>query len=196
MKKIVNWKNAFIGLLIVNILIAAFAVALVFLPNNSKLKFMGNGKEDDRKRVALTIQSDKADINELIRYYLEKETRRPLNYEVVLTDKVELRGEMTVFERNLPLTMTFVPEVQENGDVLLKQDSMSIGRLQVPVSMVLKYVADNYPLPEWVKIIPKEQSIYVSLQDLELQSDTKVRFSTFDLEKNDIKLNLLVPVED
>lgn len=196
LKKVVNWKNAFIGLLIINILIAASAIILALLPNNTKFKLMGNGNGEDRKRVALTIQSDKQDINALIQYYLEKETRRPLNYEVLLTDRVELRGEMTVFERDIPLTMTFIPEVQENGDIMLKQDSMSIGRLQVPVSMVLKYVADNYPLPEWVEIIPNEQSIYVSLQELELQSDTKVQFSRFDLEQNDIKLNLLVPVED
>ncbi|WP_064099440.1 YpmS family protein [Sutcliffiella horikoshii] len=193
-KRVINWKTAFIGLLIVNILIAGVAISMVFLPNHSN--FMLNGDGDDRKRVAFNIQSDKEDLNELIRYYLEKETKRPLNYEVSLTDRVELRGEMKVFERDIPLTMTFIPEVQENGDVALKQDSMSIGRLQVPVSMVLKYVADNYPLPPWVKIVPNEQSIYVALQELELQSDTKVEFTKFDVENNDIRFRLLVPVED
>lgn len=193
-KKVINWKTAFISLLILNILIAGAAILMVFLPKHTSFKLNGDG--DDRKRVAFNIQSDKDDLNELIRYYLEKETRRPLNYEVRLTDRVELRGEMKVFERDIPLTMTFIPEVQENGDVALKQDSMSIGRLQVPVSMVLKYVADNYPLPSWVKIIPNEQSIYVALQELELQSDTKVEFTKFDVENNDIRFRLLVPVED
>ncbi len=193
-KKVINWKTAFLGLLIINILIAGVAIFMVFLPKHTNFKLNGNG--DDRKRVAFNIQSDKEDLNELIRYYLEKETKRPLNYEVALTDRVELRGEMKVFERDIPLTMTFIPEVQENGDVALRQDSMSIGRLQVPVSMVLKYVADNYSLPRWVKIIPNEQSIYVALQELELQSDTKVEFTKFDVENNDIRFRLLVPVED
>ncbi|NMH72998.1 YpmS family protein [Bacillus sp. RO2] len=193
-KKVINWKTAFLSLLVINIIIAGVAIFLVLLPKHSKFNLPG--KDDDRKRVAFTIQSDKENLNELIRYYLEKETRRPLNYEVVLTDRVELRGEMTVFERNIPLTMTFMPEIQENGDVVLKQDSMSIGRLQVPVSMVLKYVGDNYPLPSWVTIIPNEQSIYVALQELELQSDTKVKFTKFDLERDDIEFKLLVPVED
>jgi uncharacterized protein YpmS len=193
-KRIVNWKTAFLFLLAINILIAGAAIFLALLPNHSKFKLTGN--EDDRKRVAFNIQSEKEDLNELIRYYLEKETKRPLNYEVALTDRVELRGEMTVFQRDIPLTMTFIPEVQENGDVILKQDSMSIGRLQVPVSMVLKYVGENYPLPPWVSIIPNEQSIYVALHELDLQSDTKVEFSTFDLENDDIQFRLLVPVED
>ncbi|WP_078380299.1 YpmS family protein [Sutcliffiella halmapala] len=193
-KKVINWKIAFLSLLIVNILIAGIAIILVLLPNHPKMMLSQN--DDDRARVAFNIRSDKNDLNDLIRYYLEKETKRPLNYEVLLTDRVELRGEMTVFERDIPLTMTFIPEVQENGDVNLKQDSMSIGRLQVPVAMVLKYVGDNYPLPSWVRIVPSDQSIYVSLEELELQSDAKVEFTKFNLETDDIEFKLLVPVED
>ncbi|MBM7619410.1 uncharacterized protein YpmS [Bacillus tianshenii] len=191
-----NWKVAFFSLLIINILIAGMVVVLVLLPKHSNLLRLNEEKADDRQRVSFNIQSDKQDLNQLVAYYLEKETKRPLNYEVKLTDRVELRGEMTVFERDIPLTMTFIPQVQENGDVNLKQDSMSIGRLQVPVSMVLKYVGDNYPLPSWVSILPEEQSIYVSLQELELRSDAKVEFTKFDLEKDDIEFRLLVPVED
>lgn len=195
-KRVMNWKVAFFSLLIINILIAGMVVVLVLLPKHSNLLRLNEEKADDRQRVSFNIQSDKQDLNQLVAYYLEKETKRPLNYEVKLTDRVELRGEMTVFERDIPLTMTFIPQVQENGDVNLKQDSMSIGRLQVPVSMVLKYVGDNYPLPSWVSILPEEQSIYVSLQELELRSDAKVEFTKFDLEKDDIEFRLLVPVED
>jgi len=191
-----NWKVAFFSLLIINILIAGLAIVLVLLPKHSNLLRLSEKEVDDRQRVSFNIRSDKEDLNKLVEYYLQKETKRPLNYEVRLTDRVELRGEMTVFERDIPLTMTFIPQVQENGDVNLKQDSMSIGRLQVPVSMVLKYVGDNYPLPSWVSILPDEQSIYVSLQELELRSDAKVEFTKFDLEKDDIEFKLLVPVED
>ncbi|WP_223701925.1 YpmS family protein [Sutcliffiella deserti] len=193
-KVLLNWKSAFITLFTLNILIALIALFLVMVPDHSKFKF--TERADDRERVAFTIQSDKEDLNELIRFYLEKETRRPLNYEVRLTDRVELKGAMTVFERDIPLTMTFIPEVQENGDVRLKQDSMSVGRLQVPVSMVLKYVGDNYPLPPWVRIVPSDQSIYVALNELELQSDTKVQFTKFNLENDEIEFKLLVPVEE
>lgn len=195
-KRVMNWKVAFFSLLIINILIAGLAIVLVLLPKHSNLLRLSEKEADDRQRVSFNIRSDKEDLNKLVEYYLEKETKRPLNYEVRLTDRVELRGEMTVFERDIPLTMTFIPQVQENGDVNLKQDSMSIGRLQVPVSMVLKYVGDNYPLPSWVSILPDEQSIYVSLQELELRSDAKVEFTKFDLEKDDIEFKLLVPVED
>ncbi|MFE7062290.1 YpmS family protein [Sutcliffiella sp. NPDC057660] len=195
-KRVMNWKVAFFSLLIINILVAGLAIVLVLLPKHSNLLRLSQEEADDRQRVSFNIRSDKEDLNKLVEYYLEKETKRPLNYEVRLTDRVELRGEMTVFERDIPLTMTFIPQVQENGDVNLKQDSMSIGRLQVPVSMVLKYVGDNYPLPSWVSILPDEQSIYVSLQELELRSDAKVEFTKFDLEKDDIEFKLLVPVED
>lgn len=192
-QKIRSWKSAFFLLLIVNIIIAITVSFLIFLPNGNNIMF--NKKEDDRKRVGFTIQSNKDDLNELIDYYLTRDAKRPLNYDVTLTDRVELRGEITVFERNIPLTMTFVPEVQENGDVILNQDSMSIGRLQVPVAMVLKYVADNYPLPEWVTIVPNEQLIYVGITELKLQGDTKVKLINFDLEKDELVFRLYVPVE-
>ncbi|WP_096154384.1 YpmS family protein [Bacillus sp. FJAT-45066] len=193
LQRIKSWKSSFFILLIVNIIIALTVSFLIFLPNGNKIMF--NKNEDERKRVGFTIQSNKEDLNDLIDYYLKRETKRPLNYDVTLTDRVELRGEITVFERNIPLTMTFVPEVQENGDVILNQDSMSIGRLQVPVAMVLKYVADNYPLPEWVTISPSEQLIYVGITELKLQGDTKVKLVNFDLEKDDLVFRLYVPVE-
>ncbi|AST91750.1 MULTISPECIES: YpmS family protein [Sutcliffiella] len=193
LQKILTWKFGFIALLTLNIIISSIVLLLVFLPKENRFKT--NYNDDSRKRVGFTIKSNKDDLNQLISYYLQKETKRPLNYEVVLTNMVELRGEMKVFEREIPLTMTFDPQVQENGDVLLVQDSMSIGRLQVPVSMVLKYVADNYPLPEWVYINPSDSTIYVSLNDLHLTSDTKVKFVDINLEQDNFVFQLFVPVE-
>ena len=192
--KVWNWKVSFLILLAINIVVISIVFLLVFLPKDHRFKFNDN-ESDERQRIGFSIESNKDDLNQLIRYYLEKESKRPLNYEVALTDRVELRGEMKVFEREIPLTMSFIPDVQPNGDVLLTQDSMSIGRLQVPVSMVLKYVADNYSLPEWVYINPSESTIYVALNDLHLMSDTKVKFVDLDLENDNIIFQLFVPVE-
>lgn len=44
-------------------------------------------------------------------------------------------------------------------------------------------------------IMPKKEKIYLSLDKLKLQGDTKVRADTLNLKKDDISFTLLVPVK-
>ncbi|EFR87317.1 conserved hypothetical protein [Listeria marthii FSL S4-120] len=72
---------------------------------------------------------------------------------------------------------------------------MSAGALPLPVSYVMNYVNKNFKFPDWVTIIPKKEKIYLSLDKLKLQGDTKVRADTLNLKKDDISFTLLVPVK-
>jgi uncharacterized protein YpmS len=78
---------------------------------------------------------------------------------------------------------------------LLKQKSISIGALNLPVTYVMKIIQQNYKLPNWVVIEPNNESIYVSLQEMELKSDIKVRANSFNLKRDDISFTLWVPVK-
>jgi uncharacterized protein YpmS len=108
---------------------------------------------------------------------------------------VELMGSVPVFTSNLDFKLDFEPKALENGDILLKQKSISVGQLNLPVSYVLKVIRDSYNFPEWVKIQPTDELIYVSLQDMKLKSDIKVRANEFNLKEDNISFRLLVPVD-
>ncbi|MFK4997809.1 DUF2140 family protein [Bacillus sp. N9] len=98
MNKKNKWKILFITLLSINILLIS-AVGLIFflatdqepIPEQNTTK--QNGSE-------FLIQTEKSDLNALITHYIEKEALNgPINYQVLLTDEVELYGDIQVFHK-------------------------------------------------------------------------------------------------
>lgn len=146
--------------------------------------------------VDFHIKTNKADLNEIINHYLEKEVLTGgIHYEIRLEDDVELYGTMPVFSQNISMKLTFEPEALENGDLILRQKAMKIGELPLPASHVLKFIKDKYQLPDWVLIQPKEELVYVSLENMKLKSDVKVKIDHFDLLNDQLAFTLMVPTE-
>lgn len=193
-----RWKKMFILLLGINIsviigIIIFMTIVINSANNETKLP---DPLTIDQNDVVFPIQTNKRDLNRLINHYLEEEFSSPFDYEVLLADEVELEGSLPVFNSSVNMKLTFEPRALENGDLELIQKSISIGQLHLPVPLVLKFVRDSYPLPEWVIIQPSEEKVYVSLQNLKLKSNLKVRVDEFNLEKDQIQFSLQLPIND
>lgn len=185
-----KWKWFFFSLLVINVFFLIIVTSLALYPSKERKYSISQVRLEEN--VSLGIITEKEDLNVLINKYLQKEfNNQPLNYEVRLTDQVDVYGTIQVFGNELDFSMDFEPEVQENGDILLKQESLLVGKLSLPIRNVLKYVNNNFSLPQWLQINPKEESVYVSLQDLEMKSDFRVKLKKFNLEKNDIQFTLI-----
>lgn len=184
-----KWKTLFIALLGINVLGAILIIAFIFQPVDKANPTPSEKVEGDAE---LTILAKKADLNVLIDKYLKKEFKnQPLNYKITLTDVVRVDGTIQVFGDDINIRMTFDPIVQKNGDIVLEQQSLSVGKLQLPVRTVLRYVNNNFALPEWVTIDPKNESVYVALQQMKLESDFAVKVQKFDLKNDDIRVRLI-----
>ncbi|MFT4414095.1 YpmS family protein [Fredinandcohnia humi] len=192
--KITNkWKLLFIILLAVNLTALSVFVAMIVWPNETVNIKQEKSKE---KHIDLLVETNKEDLTKVINSYLKKEAKDdPLNYKVLLTERVMLVGTITVFGKEIDLVMTFKPEVIENGNLILKQEAFTVGQVNLPVSFVLRYINDYYNLPDWVKIDPKKQDIFVYLSEMEGKSDLKVRVKTFNLSSNELTFILQVPTE-
>jgi uncharacterized protein YpmS len=189
-----KWKIAFLLLLGINLLFAIVTLALVMFPSdgpqNSKLKVpMG-------EQVSFHVKSNKNDLNKLINHYLKEEAAdSPIDYRVILGEEVELYGILPFFSEELNMKLTFAPRALENGDLVLRQQSMTIGSLHLPISYVLNFISENYKIPKGVDIRPKDKLIYVHMQQLKQKSDIKIKADKFDLKKDDIAFTILVPVK-
>lgn len=95
------------------------------------------------------------------------------------------------FGNELDISMDFEPEVQENGNILLMMESMSVGKLNLPIRTLLKYTNNNFSLPQWVHINAKEESVYVVLQEIEMKNDFRLKVKKFNVEKNEIQFTLI-----
>lgn len=190
-----HWRNGFFILLGIDLLIIVTLFVMVMKPGNN-INIPPESKEPTGEYVPFYIQSNKQDLNKLVNYYLQKEASgSPIDYRVVLGNEVELYGTMPMLSEALDLKMTFVPQALENGDLILRQKSISVGSLNLPVPYVLEFIAENYKLPAGVTISPNEKLVYISMQNLKLQDNAKVKVNKFDLNKNDIAFTLLVPVK-
>jgi uncharacterized protein YpmS len=190
-----RWKIGFFILL--GIIVAAILFLWILAVSPAEESKIEPAKEsaysDD---VAFQVSTNKRDLNRVINHYIEEEGKNSkIDYQVLLTDEVELYGTLPLFSQELELRLTFEPQALKNGDLILNQREISVGKLRLPVSTVLKFVSDSYDLPEAVNIQPEEERVYVSMQRLKLKSEIKVRVNEFDLKKDNIKFTLLVPAD-
>lgn len=189
-----NWKKAFFILLFINLGILLFLLISISIP--IKEKRIQQGESALQGYVPFLIHTKKDNLNSVINHYIEKEAAGgPIDYNVVLRDEVELYGTLPIFTEEIQMKLTFEPEALDNGDLILKQKSMAIGQMQLPVTYVLKFIADRYRLPKGVTIQPKDKLVYISMQKLRLKSDFKVRVNEFDLNNDDISFQLYVPTK-
>jgi len=189
-----KWKRLFWGLLTLNIVIVLVVIVLIFQPANNQP--FPSGNQPQKKQVELTILAKKKDLNALIDKYLQKEFHNEeLNYNVRLTDQVEVNGTIQAFDNKLDVQMAFEPHVQKNGGIILEQKSLSVGKLQLPVRTVLKYVNNNFNLPDYVKINPADESVYVGLQEMRTTNDFRVKVEKFNLEKDEFRFKLIDSVK-
>ncbi len=188
-----KWRLAFFCLLSINLLFIVAVILLLFLASNQQ-PISKDVTKDDQDYSQFYIEAKKEDLNRLINFYIEKEgLNGPVHYDVLLTDEVELYGEVSVFSQTLQLKMTFEPKALDNGDLMLEQKNVSLGDVKLPVSYILKFIRDAYKLPSWVVIQPNDKQVYVSLHDMELNNGIQVRAEEFNLTKDRISLKMLVP---
>ena len=187
-----KWKVAFFLLLFSVIALVGLFAILIFLPSDVEKPVMAEVEGE----TAFHVTSSKAELNQLVSYYLEKEAgNAPIDYDVYIGDDVELYGSFPVLGTDIDYYMTFEPEAQENGNIVLRQNGLRVGLLDIPASYVLKTADSAYAFPEWVHVVPDEERIYVSLAEMRLDNGMRVKAESFNLEKDNIQFAVLLPEE-
>lgn len=193
-RKIKNkWKKLFYSLLTINIIFFISIVTLIYWPI-SGTKVQPIDQIDSNDSSEFIVRTTKENLNELVNAYidtLQQGTKH--KYRVSLEDDVHLQGELPVFSSTVPLSIHLEPLVQENGDIVLKQKSISIGLLELPNKTIMEYIRKHLPMPEWVRVIPNDEEIYVAISEMDIKSNFRVSVENFNLEANHIALKINVP---
>jgi len=195
-KKIKNkWKKLFYSLLLINLIVILTIITLIYWPVSSITQ--KPVKQIDRNDSSeFVVRTTKENLNELVNAYIEKFQQGTVHqYRVTLEDDVHLQGELPVFSSTVPLSIHLEPLVQENGDIILKQKSISIGLLELPNKKIMDYIRKHLPMPEWVRVIPSDEEIYVAISEMDIKSNFQIQVEHFDLEANHLAFKFSVPYE-
>lgn len=188
-----KWKKLFYSLLGFNILVFIVLLILIFWPV-SELNPKPHSEDIINESSEFVVRTTKQNLNELINAYLEQVLHNSRHqYRILLEDDVQLRGELPVFNTTVPLSVHLEPFVQENGDIILKQRSISIGLLELPNRKIMEYMGKYLDMPEWVTINPKNEEIYVAVTDMDIKSNFNVSVERIDLEANDLAFRRQIP---
>ncbi|MEI3604300.1 YpmS family protein [Pseudogracilibacillus sp. SE30717A] len=189
-----KWKKRFITLCIINAGIILLLAFYLYSPIPKTELEISSNKYKVENSSQFVVRTTKQNLNNLVNAYLDKLLANTNhNYSINLDDDVQLYGELPLFSTTVPLLIHFEPIVQDNGDLVLKQKSISVGLLQLPNKKIMQYVAKHLPVPDWVVINPREEEVYVKLTEMKIKSNFKVGVEQFDLEANNIAFKINVP---
>lgn len=194
-KRTINkkWKSLFYILLTINIIVFSTIAILIFWPV-SKTEDPAVVDHSDEEGSEFIVRTTKENLNELVNAYMDKflhDTKH--QYSISLEDDVHLQGELPAFSSTVPLSVHLEPIVQDNGDVILKQKSISIGLLELPNKKIMEYIKKYLPMPEWVTVNPEKEEIYVAVTQMDIKSNFKVGIERIDLEANNLAFKIKVP---
>lgn len=189
-----NWKKRFTILCALNGLAILFLVIYLYSPIPKTELELSSERYKAENSSQFIVRTTKQNLNNLVNAYLDKLLANTNHqYSINLDDDVQLFGELPMFSTTVPLLINLEPIVQENGDLILKQKSISVGQLQLPNKKIMQYVSKYLPVPDWVVINPREEEIYVKVTEMEIKSNFKVEVEHFDLEANNIAFKINVP---
>ncbi|WP_347552361.1 YpmS family protein [Pseudalkalibacillus hwajinpoensis] len=193
-----RWKAAFLILLAAVILLFAGIVGFYqyYFPESEIAKLSDESSSEETFETTFSIQMKKDELNEIINRELEKysEEQENIGYSVNLDELATFQGYVTIFDRKVDFFLKFEPQVQPNGDLLLKEESFQIGLLELPSDKVLSFIKKQASLPPEITIDADEGTIYMAVSDLELKNDMKLRARSFDLPNDEIIFDAYYPI--
>src|SRR5699024_5745456 len=79
------------------------------------------------------VRTTKQNVNNLVNDYIDKLLANSNHdYTINLDEYVQLLGELPIFSTSIPVLIHLDPVVQDNGDLVLEQKSISVGNLKLP----------------------------------------------------------------
>lgn len=190
-----KWKQWFIALLSLNSILFLLFLIFIFWPV-SEADYPDPSAKPISESSEFVVRTTKENLNELVNAYIDQLLEGTNHrYRIELGEDVHLIGELPVFSSTVPLSVHLEPFVQKNGDIILKQRSISIGLLELPNQKIMEYIKKYLPMPEWVIVNPKKEEIYLAVTDIKLKSNFQIEVERIDLEANNIAFKFRVPYQ-
>lgn len=141
----------------------------------------------------VTVETTAKEFESIAKQYLHDAMKKsPAPVELVVDEKIYLYSTLTVFNIDVPIQMDFNPVVS-NGNIILEQQAVHVGKINIPPKTVLKLMNDAVTFPSWITVQPNDEEIYVDLSRVNIASGSRVRAKEIDLANDKIVLQVVIP---
>ncbi|MFD1928279.1 YpmS family protein [Sporosarcina siberiensis] len=188
------WKAGFF--ILSGLVVATVVTLVVYIGNPGDSEEIPSGKVASTSSNHLVVKATKEDFEGIANTYINKAMKgEKLPVKMEIGNDIVLSSELTVFSITVPVTMHFDPIVREDGNLILKQSTVEIGNYNLPPSTVLKILRDSVKLPPWMIVRPKEEELFIDLSAIALSGNLSVKAKEFNLENDEILLEIIIPNE-
>lgn len=192
-QKQAKWRNSFFILLGFNLIIIVVILYGLLSPT-PKPETIQDVIPSETNNATFVVHTTAEDVSEFINAYIKDLlAEEAYQYSVVLQKDVQIRGELPFFGSTFPLLIILEPHVLADGNLLLKQKSLSLGKLNLPNKQAMKYVANLLEIPDWVVINPSREEIVVHVTEIKTKSNLQLAIEQFDLRANEITIKIGIP---
>ena len=161
-----KWKIAFFLLATAVVVTVAAIGYLVFAPVDQA----AIEEPLDAKGNVLVVETTAKEFEAIAKKYLgDAMNKSPLPVELEVAEDIRVSSELTVFAVDVPIQMHFDPIV-ENGNIVMKQTAVHVGKLNIPPQTVLKLLNDAIEFPNWITVQPNDEKIYVDLSRINISA--------------------------
>lgn len=188
-KKVNGWKWAFITLVLILIGCIVYLGFLIRPMTTDQIETEEVVQTDNQ--VSLMASLSKGDTEVIINEYLDSAIGEEFEaYDVVLSDDLEIHGEMNIFNFDVPFTLFFSPYALENGSIQLRGEAVELANFSLPVSGVMSLLARQLDFPEFIAVDSNTQIIEIDLENLMQDYSFDLVVDQIDLEQDIIQFNL------
>lgn len=128
--------------------------------------------------------------NHALTYFAdENDTEIPLN--IVLDDQVNLIGHLTIFNFDIPFELSFNPQAQDNGNLLLEFSEFKLARFSLPVTLAMNQIEDMLDFPDWIAFDSEAEEIAINFTDVVFNGEWMVQVEEMALDQDIIDVKIL-----
>ncbi|WP_323702367.1 DUF2140 family protein [Mammaliicoccus sp. Dog046] len=166
-----GWFYAFIFLILL-ILIAMIYITVSVSDDTPPLK---HEKEMDNKDFTIAFNNHELQT-------LMNSTLKDYDIKTHIKNKtVSFDTKTKILGKQLDVTINTHPKKYDRSTIKFNIKSIDIGKLNISNPFILSQIKNHGDIPPYIQIHPKDESFYLSLDELDIQNVDNIQIQTLDL---------------
>ena len=190
--KINIWKWLFISLLVLLIIFVFWFISLFQTSSEVPRPDQGGRTARYQDPYQLKMALDTQEVERLVNDYVATLEMEDLTLQIDFQDRLEIHARYNLLNKEWPFTIYLLPQVTEEGNVILEVDDFRMGELPIPESWLIKILNISMDWPSWIVLDEAAQTIDLYFNQQIFADQFQVEVTQVDLENERVTFDFLI----